>query len=59
MPNRMNIQKSEAPPQPLTPSLESRIVRLEAIAALLVRHIRGPDVMSDEELVRIERDLQG
>jgi hypothetical protein len=38
-------------------SLESRVERLEAIAALLVRHIRGTDVMSDEELERIERDL--
>jgi hypothetical protein len=59
MPLRSTRLDQEGPPERPTRPLESRVARLEAIAALLVRHIRETDVMSDEELERIERDLEG
>jgi hypothetical protein len=40
------------------PSIEERVRRLESVLVLLIRHLRGQDVMSELELQRMEEDLQ-
>lgn len=58
MPMRVtNIDEGGYVGEPPRPPLEHRVQQLEVMMQLIIQHLRGTDRMSDEELEKMEEDL--